>query len=330
VGMIPDEFRKKCRGIVPVQFCPYTRDCARIDLDALKSNTRFLVDFARDGDKDMVIMTNGSTTEFYANSIEEQHSVIEAVVDAVSGAVPVIAGVSHSGTDQAVEMARYAQEVGADCVLVALPYYHTPFREGAYQHFRAVAEAVDIGVMIYNNPDVTGAAIDPGLLARLSLIDNVVAIKDNTPVAGEFFFKTIMVKAEDMAFLNGLGEIGYVASAAYGFRYRGFVTFMANFAPQLSYELYNAVEKERDFIKGQEILKKIEPFWSLLLKLSARRQSPSIIPGAYKAPYAYMDLGKAAMDMVGLYGGPVRMPLQDATDGEKKELKEVLKKMGLI
>lgn len=328
--MKPEEFRKRCQGIVPVQFCPYTKDCARIDLEALKRNTQFLVDFAREGSKDVLILTNGSTTEFYANSIEEQQSVIETVVDTVGGAVPVIAGVSQAGTEQTIKMAKYAEEVGADCAMVAVPYYHTPFKEGVYQHFRAVAEAVSIGIMVYNNPDVTGAIIDPELTVRLSKIDNVVALKDNTPIAGEFFFKTLLVESEDMAFLNGMGEIGYVASAAYGLRYKGFVTFIANFAPQLSYELYQAVEKERDFVRGQEVLRKLAPFWCLLIKYSAKRSSPSLIPGGYKAPYAYMDLGKAAMDLTGLYGGPIRLPLQGATDEEKEELKEVLKKMGLI
>lgn len=329
--MKPEEFRKRCKGIVPVQFCPYTKDCARIDLAALKRNTQFLVDFAKEGDKDVLIMTNGSTTEFYANSIEEQQSVIKTVVDTVGGAVPVIAGVSQAGTEQTVTMAKYAEEVGADCVIAALPYYHTPFKEGVYQHFKAIADAVNIGVMIYNNPDVSGAVIDPALAARLSKIDNIVALKDNTPIVGEYFFKTLLIEPEDMAFLNGMGEIGYVASAAYGLRYKGFVTFIANFAPQLSYELYQAVEKERDFVKGQEALRKLAPFWGLLIKFSAKRPSPSLIPGGYKAPYAYMDLGKAAMDLIpGLYGGPIRLPLQDTTDEEKGELKGVLRKMGLI
>jgi 4-hydroxy-tetrahydrodipicolinate synthase len=328
--MKPEEFRKKCKGIVPVQFCPYTKDCARIDLEALKRNTQFLVDFAREGNKDVLILTNGSTTEFYANSIEEQQSVIKTVVDTVDGAVPVIAGVSQAGTEQTIRMAKYAQEVGADCAMVAVPYYHTPFKEGVYQHFRAIAEAVDIGIMIYNNPDVTGAIIDPELTARLSKIDNIVALKDNSPIVGEYFFKTLLIEPEDMALLHGKGEVGYVAVAAYGFRYSGFVTFIGNFAPQLSYELYQAVEKERDFIKGQEVLRNLAPFWSLIAKFSAKRPSPALLPGGYRTPYAYMDLGKAAMDLMGLYGGPIRLPLQDATDEEKGELKEALKKMGLI
>jgi len=326
----PEQFRERCQGIIPVQFCPYTGDLSRIDLEALRGNTRFLVDFAAEGDKDMLILTNGSTTEFYANSIAEQRSVIETVVDEVGGAVPVIAGVSQAGTDETVKMARHARDAGADCVMVALPYYHTPFREGAFQHFRAVADAVDIAVMLYNNPDVTGAVMDPEMVVRLSQIDNVVAIKDNTPIAAEFFFKALLVNPGDMSLLNGMGEIAYVASAAYGFGYRGFVSFIANFAPQMSYDLYQAIDKEKDFAKGYKVLRKLSPFWRLLIKLSARRGSPSLIPGGYKAPYAYMDLGKAAMDMVGLYGGPVRLPLEDTGNEGQKQLKAALKEMGLI
>ena len=329
--MTPEEFKKKCKGIVPVQYCPYTKDCASIDLEALKRNTQFLVDYAKNGNKDVVIITNGSTTEFYANSVEEQQSVIKTVVETVSGVVPVVAGVSGAGTQKAIKMAKYAEEVGVDCAMVVLPYYHTPFKEGLYQHYKAIAESVNIGIMVYNNPDVSGAIIDPELMARLSKIDNIIALKDNTPILGELFSKTLLIEPEDMALLHGAGEVGYVGSAAYGLRYKGFVTFIGNFAPQLSYEVYEAVEKERDFVEAQEALRKLAPILSLVAKSSAKRPTPSLIPGGYKTAYAYMDLGKAAMDLIpGLYGGPLRMPLQDTTDEEKKELKAVLKKMNLI
>ncbi len=331
MGMVPEEFRKKCKGIIPVQYCPYTKGGASIDIDALKRNTQFLVDFAKKGNKDVVLMTNGSTTEFYANTIEEQQLVIKAVVDTVSGTIPVIAGVSEAGTAKAVKMAQYAEEAGVDCVMVVLPYYHTPFKEGLFQHYRTIAEAVDIGIMVYNNPDVSGAIIDPQLMARLAKINNIVALKDNTPIVGEYFFKTLLIEPEDMALMNGLGEIGYLASAAYGLRYKGFVTFIGNFAPQLSYELYEAVEKERDFIKAQQALLKLAPIWELVVKWSARQPASSLIPPGYRTSYAYMGLGKAAMDLVpGLYGGPLRLPMQDITDEEKKELKEVLKKLHLL
>jgi 4-hydroxy-tetrahydrodipicolinate synthase len=330
--MTPEEFRKKCKGMIPVQFCPYTKDCSAIDLKALKKNTQFLVDFAKKGNKkDIVLLTNGSTTECYANTFEEQQSVIRTVVETVGGAMPVIAGVSEAGTMKAIKLAKYAEEVGADCVMVVLPYYTKPFKEGLYQHFKAIADSINIGVMIYNNPDVGGAMIDPELMARLSKVENIVALKDNTTIIGECFWKTVLIEPDDMALTYGMGETGYVGAAAYAYRYKGFVTFIGNFAPDLSYAVYEAVEKDRDFIKAQQALLKIAPIFGLVGKLSAKRPNASIIPEPYRTPYAYMDLGKAAMDMVpGLYGGPLRLPLQDSTEEEKKELKEALKKAGII
>jgi len=130
--MNPDEFRKKCRGIVPVQFCPYT--CSgELDAEGLRENTEFLIEFAEKGGRDVVIMTNGSTTEFYANSIEEQKEVIKIVVETVNGKVPVIAGASHSGTREAIKMAKYIEEVGADCVIVVPPYLSYTDQRRAFQ-----------------------------------------------------------------------------------------------------------------------------------------------------------------------------------------------------
>ena len=329
--MRPDEFRKKCKGILPVQFCPYTKDRSSVDLEALEKNTRFLVDFAKKGNKDVVVMTNGSTTAFYANSIEEQKSIIKTVVDTVDGAIPVIAGVSQAGTRETIKMAKYAEEVGADCAMVVTPYYHTPFKEGLYQHFKAIAEAIDIGVLVYNNIAVSAAKIDPELTARLSKIDNIVALKDNTSIAAEWFSKTRLVKPEDMALCIGTAELNYVAAAAYGFRYKGFITSLGNYAPHLSYAVYEAVEKERNFMKAHELLLKIAPIGRVTAKLAAKRSKISILPSGYGGAYIYQAVGKAAMDLVpGLYGGPCRLPMEDLTDEEKKEIEGVLKKLNII
>lgn len=330
--MKPHEFREKCRGILPVQFCPYTKDRRSVDLEALETNTRFLVDFAKTGDKDLVMLTNGSTTEFYANSIEEQKSVIRTVVDTVSGAIPVIAGVSQAGTAQTIRMAKYAEEAGADCVIAVTPYYHTPFKEGLYQHYKGIAEAVDIGVIVYNNPAVSAANIDPELTARLSKIDNIVALKDNTPLPTEWFSKTRLVRPEDMALCIGTGEVNYVAAAAFGFRYKSFVTNLANYAPQLSYAVYEAVEKERDFVKANELLlTKIAPIRTLISKFTERRTKISILPSGYGGTFIYQAVGKAAMDLIeGLYGGPCRLPMEELTDAEKPELEAVLREIGIL
>ena len=323
-----NELKKRLKGIIPVQYCPYTKN-KELDVEGLKRNTQFLVNFAKSGNKDVVIMTNGSTTEFYANSIEEQRRVIKTVVDTVDGKVPVVAGVSQTGTEGTIEMAKYAEEVGADCAMVVLPYYHTPTKEGMYRYYKEVTNAVNIGIMIYNNPDVSGALIPPDLMARLSKIDNIIATKDNATNAADYAFKALTIDPEDMVLLNGQGEIHYVASAAYGLRYKGFVTFFANFAPSLSYEVYEAV-REENFKKAYEALKKQLPLWGLLPKFMSRRQSISIIPECLRTNYMYMSIGKAAMDLVGLSGGPLRLPMEDLTDEEKQELKEVLGEIGVI
>jgi len=328
VSMTLNELKKRLKGIIPVQYCPYTKN-KELDVEGLKRNTQFLVDFAKRGNKDVVIMTNGSTTEFYANSIEEQKKVIKTVVDMVGGAVPVVAGVSQAGAEKTIEMAKYAEEVGADCAMVVLPYYHAPTKEGMYRYYEQVADAVNIGIMIYNNADVSGALIPPDLMARLSKIENIVATKDNATNAADYAFKALTIDPEDMVLLNGQGEIHYVGAAAYGLRYKGFVTFFANFVPSLSYEVYDAV-KAGNFKKAYEALKKQLPLWGLLPKFMSRRESISIIPACLRTNYMYMSIGKAALDICGLSGGPLRLPMEDLTDGEKQELKAALAEMGAI
>ena len=126
-----------------------------------------------------------------------------------------------------------------------------------------------------------------------------------------------------------MGEIHYVGSAAYGYKYRGFITFIGNFAPALSYTVYETVEAG-DFKKALEALRKQLPVLNLLAKFNKKRESISIIPECLRSNYMYMGVGKAAMDIVGLHGGPLRLPMEDLTDEEKQELKVALKEMGVI
>ena len=326
--MTLNELKKKLKGIIPVQYCPYTKK-GGVDVEGLKKNTKFLVDFAKDGNKDVVIMTNGSTTEFYANSTEEQKTVIKTVVDTVAGQAPVVAGVSGAAAERTIEMAKYAEEVGVDCAMVVPPYYHPPTKEGMYKYYEEVASAVNIGILIYNNADVSGVLIPPDLMARLSKIDNIVATKDNATTAPDYAFKALTIDPEDMVLINGQGEVHYVGSAAYGFRYKGFVTALANFAPSLSYEVYEAV-REENFNKALEALRKQLPYLGLLSKFAKRRESISVIPECLRTNYVYMSLGKAAMDIVGLSGGPLRLPMEELTIEEKQELKMALQEMGVI
>ena len=326
--MNADEFRRNCKGIVPVQYCPY-KDNFELNVEGLKENTEFILEFAEKGHRDVMIMTNGSTTEFYANSVEEQKTVIKTVVDTVDGRLPVVAGAAQAGTIESIKMAKYAEGVGADCAMIVLPYYHRPTKEGLYKHYEAIAKAVKIGVMIYSNPDVSGTLIDVDLLRRLSKIENIVALKDNNPNVAEYAWKSTLIDPDDFTLLNGYGEIHYIGSMAYGLRYKGFATWIANFAPSFSYDVYDAA-RSGDFNKAMSALKKTMPLWGILDKFQRNRQSLSIIPSFLNTPYMYMSVGKACMDLTGLNGGPLRLPMEDLTDKEKGELRALLEELGII
>lgn len=172
----------------------------------------------------------------------------------------------------------------------------------------------------------------PDLIARLSKIDNIVAMKDNSPNVADYAFESLLIDPEDMVLISGLGEVQYVGAAAYGFRYRGFVSFLANFAPSLSYAVYEAVQAG-NFKKAHEVLKKTFPLWTFMAKACSKRESISVFPEWLRAPTMFITIGKSAMDLVGLRGGPYhpgQLPIEDLTDEEKQELKEALEEMGII
>ena len=226
---------------------------------------------------------------------------------------------------------KYAEEVGADCAMVTAPYYQKGSKEGTYQYFKAVAESVKIGVMIYNNLDVSGVAVPVDLFVRLAKINNIVAVKDNSPIVYDYAFKSLSIDPNDMVLLMGLGEVPYIGAAAYGIKYRGYVSVLGNFAPQLSYPLYEAVE-EGDFKKAFEILQRISPFESFFGKAQSTRSSISLTPWV-GAPTMFTSVVKYALDQVGLRGGPYnrgQLPMEELTEEEKQELKEVLKRIGAI
>ena len=330
MSMTAEEFKNSLKGMVVVQLCPYTKE-GEVDFEGIKENTKFIVDFAKDGNKDVALMTNGSTTEFYANSIEEQKKVIKVSVDTVGGAIPVIAGVSQGAARQTIKMAEYAEEAGADCAMLLPPYFMHTGKEGTYQYFKTVAEAVNIGIMVYNDPTKGGTLLPPDLIARLAKIENIVVLKDCTPDAGDYAFNAL-IDPEDMVLINGMDELYYVGSAAYGARYRGFASEYANFVPRLSYDIYEAVKAE-NFKKAHEALKKLFPLWSFVGKVQSSRESISVLPVFLRASTPYISICKTAMNLVGLRGGTYnreQLPLEELTDEEKKELKGVLEEIGII
>ena len=122
----------------------------------------------------------GTTGESPTVTVEEHCEVIRVAVEQARGRVPVMAGTGGNSTAEAIELSRYALQVGADCTLSVVPYYNKPSQEGIYRHFRAIAEAVDIPMVLYNVPGRTVADMQSATVLRLTQVPGIVGIKEAT------------------------------------------------------------------------------------------------------------------------------------------------------
>jgi 4-hydroxy-tetrahydrodipicolinate synthase len=148
------------------------------------------------------IVPCGTTGESATMSHEEHHRVVQLTVKTVAGRVPVLAGSGSNSTAEAIELTRHAKESGADGVLMVSPYYNRPSQEGIYQHYRAVAEAVAIPIILYNVPSRTSSNILPATVARLAEVPGIAGIKEATGDLNQVS-EVIRLCPDDFAVLSG-------------------------------------------------------------------------------------------------------------------------------
>ncbi len=190
-----------------------------------KDSLRKLLDWhVAEGTDGVVIV--GTTGESATVSPEEHCELIKLTVDHVAGRIPVIAGSGGNSTAEAIALTRHAKEVGADASLQVVPYYNRPTQEGMYRHFKAIAEAVDLPVILYNVPGRTVADMSNETIARLAPIDNIVGVKDATGNIGRGIELLRMVDdsfavysgddptAMALMFCGGVGNISVTANVA--------------------------------------------------------------------------------------------------------------------
>jgi 4-hydroxy-tetrahydrodipicolinate synthase len=159
----------------------------------------------------------GTTGETATLSTEEHKRVVELCVQIAKGRVSVIAGAGANATAEAIELVRHAKDVGADAALVVTPYYNRPSQEGMFQHYKAINDAVDFPVVVYNVPSRTGSDISNDTLARLAPLPNIVGIKDATGDLARASLMRLMC-GEDFVMLSGDDPtaVGYVAHGGHG------------------------------------------------------------------------------------------------------------------
>ncbi|AVV34562.1 4-hydroxy-tetrahydrodipicolinate synthase [Cobetia sp. cqz5-12] len=203
-----------------------------IDWDALRQLVAFHLENGTDA-----IVAAGTTGEPTTMSFAEHFDVIRCVVETVAGKIPVIAGTGANATSEAVELARYAKEVGADYCLSVAPYYNKPTQEGLYQHFKAVAEQAGIPVILYNVPGRTCSDIYNETVFRLAELDNIVGLKDATGNLERGQELIDRLKGTDFALYSGDDPTACDFILMGG---HGDISVTANVAPRLMHEMCEA------------------------------------------------------------------------------------------
>jgi 4-hydroxy-tetrahydrodipicolinate synthase len=214
-----------------------------VDYDALKA----LIDWHIAEGTDCIGVV-GTTGESATVDVEEHCEIIRVAVEHAKGRVPILAGAGANSTAEAISLSKYAKEVGADCTLQVVPYYNKPSQEGIYRHFRAIAEAVDIPVMLYNVPGRTVADMQPETVLRLTEVPGIFGIKEAT---GSIERAAWLLKQVPSSFSVYSGDDS-TAIALMLLGGKGNVSVTANVAPRLMHELCMAAIA-CDIAKAREI-----------------------------------------------------------------------------
>ena len=203
-------------------------DDGRVDFDAL----RRLVDWHIAEGTDCICVV-GTTGESPTVAVQEHCDIIRVAVEHAKGRIPIMAGTGGNSTAEAIELARYALEVGADCSLSVVPYYNKPSQEGIYRHFKAIAEAVDMPVVLYNVPSRTVADMQAETVLRLAQVPGIVGIKE---ASGQIDRASLLIRAAPKGFSIYSGDDGS-AVALMLLGGQGNVSVTANVAPRAMHAL---------------------------------------------------------------------------------------------
>jgi 4-hydroxy-tetrahydrodipicolinate synthase len=251
------------------------------------------------------IVPCGCTGEAATLSYEEQKRTIKIVVERVNKRVPVIAGTGSNSTKEALDLTRYAKEAGADSALLITPYYNKPTPQGQYLHYKKIADEVSLPLILYNVPSRTGISMLPETVAKLSKIDNVVAIKE---ASGNLDQVSKILNLCDITVLSGDDSLTLPILSVGG---KGVISVVANIVPQDTVSLVSSFE-EKNLEEAKEIHNRLFP----LCKAMFIETNPIPI--------------KTAMGILKMLEPEWRLPLTPMSEENIPKLRKALKNYGLI
>ena len=249
----------------------------------------------------------GTTGESPTMSHDEDMNAVRLCVEAAAGRVPVVAGTGSNSTDECVMLTRSAKEAGADAALIVTGYYNKPTQEGLYQHFKAVNDAVDLPIIVYNIPSRTGVDIGLDTMRRLSELPNIVGCKESTAAADRVSKQRyhcgpdfVQLSGEDAAAIGLLGMGGH-----------GCISVTANIAPALCSQMHEAWQKG-NYDEARDIQNKLMPIHEAMFVETS--------PGPVKYGASLLGWGD----------GSVRLPLVSASPAARESVDKAMRQASLI
>ncbi len=291
----------RIEGAITAMVTPFKPD-GSLDIAGLKKNVEFQIVQGISG-----LVPLGTTGESPTVTEEEREAVITAVVETARKRVLVIVGTGTNSTATTIEHTRKAKELGADAVLIVSPYYNKPTQEGLYRHFKAVAESVDIPIIIYNIKGRTAVNIETATMERFKGVKNLVGVKEASGDMNQM--KEVIAKMpKDFIVLSGDDNMTLELMKAGGV---GVISVISNLLPRKVSDLC-AYAMQKDYAEAE----KINAYLSPLFKAAFIETNPIPI--------------KEAMAMAGMPAGPLRLPLCELRPENRETLRNVLAGMEVI
>lgn len=288
------------KGSIPALVTPFKG--GKLDLETLDSLVEWHIEQGSNG-----FVPVGTTGESPTLTHTEHAQVVERVVKATAGRVPVIAGAGSNNTAEGIEMMRHAAEIGADAALVVTPYYNKPTQAGLIAHFTALHDCCELPIVIYNIPGRSVVDMSPETMGKLAELPRIIGVKDAT---GDITRVSMQRQTCGPDFVQVSGE----DASALGFNAHGGVgciSVTANVAPKLCAE-FQAATLEGDYAKALEYQDKLMPLHTAIF----------LEPGLVGAKYGLSLLGKCSEE--------VRLPLLGLTDATKAAVRDAMVHAGLI
>jgi 4-hydroxy-tetrahydrodipicolinate synthase len=273
----------------------------QVDYQALKAQVEFQVAAGT-----TCLCPVGTTGESPTLSHPDHERVIGEVIQAAAGRIKVMPGTGSNSTEEALRLTRFAAKAGADAVLIVGPYYNKPTQEGFYQHFKALAEAVDVPICIYNIPGRTGKNIEPDTIIRLAQFPNIAMVKEAT---GSMDQASQIITNTDLTVLSGDDSLTLPLLSIGA---RGVISVVGNIVPKDMIALIHAFDSGK-LAEAQCWHRRLFPLCRDMLGLST---NPIPI--------------KAAMKMLGRDTGELRMPMTPLSAAEEAKLRKTLVNYGLV